>query len=304
MERLKPEYSIVTHALANLPKTLDKTYERIFQAIPEEDHLVVQFALKWIFYHQYLYKRDISVPILLEAIERSISELTASKHHYYLDEDRLRDICGCLIMITPKSSFSHNFSAISFAHFTVWEFVSSTRIVNSQATFFSVREESTKMELTRLLICEALKNKAYKLLLDGEEYIVIKLEEYFDVFCALSSVCSLGLLGREVSEQDDLRSLAFDFLDHSKSHFTSVYTIALAIFYNGDPYKVKRFLSRFLMLQWPFSSKYTNASLLAELLIIDGTYELARRLIKQSNAQKLFQTQLEIQKLGIYSYQE
>lgn len=303
MERLKPEYGIVTHALANLPKTLDETYERIFQAIPEEDRLVVQFALKWIFYHQHLYKRNISTPILLEAIERSISELTASKHHYFLDEDRLRDICGCLITVTPESSyFSYKLSAISFAHFTVWEFVNSMRMVNPYATFFSVREVSTRKELTRLLICEALNNKADKLLRDSDKDIRIGLDEHFDIFCALSSVYSLRYMGREISEQDDLRSLAFDLLDHSKGHFTSIYKVALATFDPSDmnPAKVDDFLYNFLSIKWPSSSKQTNTSLLAELLIVDETCELAKKFIEHSDEQKLLQTQLEIHKLQLY----
>ena len=303
MERLKPDYGIVTYALANLPKTLDETYQRIFQAVPEEDRLVVQFALQWIFYHQHLYKRNISTPILLEAIERSISELTASKHHYFLDEDRLRDICGCLITVTPKSSyFSYDLSAISFAHFTVWEFVSSMRMVNPNTTFFSVREESTRKELTRFLICEALNNKADKLLRESDIDIRIGLDEHFDIFCALSSVYALRLMGREVSEQDDLRSLAFDLLDHSKGHFTSIYKVALAIFEPGDmnPDEVDDFLYDFLSIKWPSSSTHTNASLLAELLILDETCELAKKFIEQNDQQKLLRSQMEILKLQLY----
>jgi len=84
-----------------------------------------------------LYKRDISTPILFERIERSISELTASKHRYFLDKYRLREICGCLIRVTPRSShFSRDLSAISFA------LLISLRMVNLHAPFFSVREES------------------------------------------------------------------------------------------------------------------------------------------------------------------
>ena len=326
MERLKPEFDIVKYALANLPKTLDETYERIFQAVPAEDRLVLQFSLKWIFYYQHLYKRDISTPILLESIERSISGLTASKNHYFLDENRLRDICGYLITVTPKSShFSHDFGGISFAHFTVWEFVSSMRMDNPCATFFLVREESTRKELTRLLICEALNNKAEKLLKDIDKdnrialnYNVeellnvnnkdtrIGLDEHFDIFCALSSVYSLRILGREVSEQDDLRSLAFDLFDCSKGHFTSIYKVALAIIdpYTMAPNKVDYFLYDFLSIKWPSSSKHKNASLLAELLKIDETCELAKKFIKQSDEQKLLQIQLELHKLRLYPAQD
>jgi len=176
-------------------------------------------------------------------------------------------------------------------------------MVNPHATFFLVREESTRKVLTRILICEALTNKADKLLRDSDKYIGIGLDEHFDIFCALSSVYSLKLLGQEVSEQDDLRSLAFDLLDHSKGHFTSIYKVALALFfpYTMTPNKVDDFVYEFLSIEWPSSSKHTNASLLAELLIIDETCELAKKFIEQSDEQKLLQTQLEIHKLNVYN---
>ncbi|KAG0649187.1 rad55 [Hyphodiscus hymeniophilus] len=305
LERLKPEHDIVTHALANLPKTLNETYERIFEAIPEEDRFVVQFALKWIFYHQHLYERDISVPILLEAIERSISDLTASKHHYFLDEDRLRDICDCLITVIPVwddfSELRSEFRKVYFAHFTVWEFISSMKVVKPQTTFFSVREKSTIMELTRLLICEALKNKADKLLRGSDADIEKGIHVHFDIYCAVSSVYSLSFLGPEVSEQDDLRSIAFDLLDHSQCHFASIFKVALAnvdyILTTMNPDKFDYFLYKFLSVEWSPSSECTPASLLVQLLITDQTCELGKYFIKHNDEQELSQTQLEIQKI-------
>src|ERR1051326_1866906 len=69
LQRLKGESQIIRNALANLPKTLDETYERIFLQIPKEDREFVHHALKWIYYHNELLAGDISSSLLLRAIE-------------------------------------------------------------------------------------------------------------------------------------------------------------------------------------------------------------------------------------------
>jgi hypothetical protein len=159
---LKGESNIVRNALKNLPKTLDETYERLFLEIPEEDRMFVHHALKWIYFHRELYDNNISCSVLLQGIARSTCGSTPSIRDYFYDEERLRELYGCLITVMSENRSNeyegdyHTTRTVSFAHYTVWEFLDSVRILNNSAAFFAVIKERTKLEFTRTVILEAL----------------------------------------------------------------------------------------------------------------------------------------------------
>ncbi len=230
LQRLKPESHIVRNALENLPKTLDETYERIFVAIPDEDRMLVHYALKWIYYSNELHGKNISCSILLQAIERSICDSNPQGRYCRFDEELLRELCGCLITVMPESKqcfnssnerTTHTIRVVSFAHYTVWEFIDSTRILNSPAASFGVIKEKTNIDLTATIILEILQTHSenswrpknwQKLELHDMD---VAMERYFSIYCMLSSILSLGRWGHDLSKQDDLRALAFDLLNPS-----------------------------------------------------------------------------------------
>lgn len=105
LRRLKCERDIVKKALANLPKTLDKTYDRIFLSIPAEDHLFIYHTFQWIQYHNELYNgNNIFCDVLLKAVEKSTAALIVNQSDCFYDQETLRELCGCLINITPEVS--------------------------------------------------------------------------------------------------------------------------------------------------------------------------------------------------------
>lgn len=103
LRRLKCERKIIQKALKNLPETLDETYDRILLAVPKEERLFVDYALKWIAHHNEMYfGQGIPYKVLIEATEASMLDLTGNRNERFYDKDTLREICGCLINISPE----------------------------------------------------------------------------------------------------------------------------------------------------------------------------------------------------------
>ena len=130
LRRLKPSSRSILNALANLPRTLDETYERIFLGIPDDDRLFVHHVLKWIYYYndgRAVYTSDgFPCSILLQAIERSTSHLSNGRQDFLYDEEALRELCGCLIVITSNIELfglrtAAAVQTVTFAHYTVLE---------------------------------------------------------------------------------------------------------------------------------------------------------------------------------------
>lgn len=170
--------------------------------------------MKWIYFHRELHEYDIPCPNLLQVIERSISEFTPSGHEKFLDKEVLRDLCGCLITVTDvEGVFSESLvRSVSFAHYTVSEFLNSARIMDTPAAFFAVKRQNTKMELTGSIIREAVYADTNHCLND--------IDGNFNAYCIPSSLNCVHLLGPDISKQDDLRSLTFGLFNHSKPYFS------------------------------------------------------------------------------------
>ncbi|KAF2803858.1 uncharacterized protein BDZ99DRAFT_546446 [Mytilinidion resinicola] len=213
LQRLKPESRIIRNALQNLPRTLDETYERIFTAIPHEDRIFLRLALQWIWFQGWLYDDNISIPLLLQAIEHSMPESDPSDMELCYDQEVLREICGCLIMVTESKKF---FDTVSFAHYTVKEFLESPRILTSPANVFAIKEKHTSLELMRTTLLEVTQNPEYDTWDPSDE-----LDEFihFNTFCNIASLNGLEDHGKELAEDANLVDLMFKLLDTSQPHF-------------------------------------------------------------------------------------
>src|SRR4051812_15404910 len=108
---------VIRNALADLPKTLDETYERIFLAIPREDWPFVRHVLTWIHFHSNLYSENIPSATLLQAAGQTDAGLNTSSPEYFYDEESVKEICGCLVNVERPNASSPSF--VSFAHYTV-----------------------------------------------------------------------------------------------------------------------------------------------------------------------------------------
>ena len=181
LQRLKPDRTIIESALENLPRTLDETYERVFQRIPEESRSFVQHVLQWLCTHQSLHQAipgvertlscsfapvdiphglDIPCDVLFQAVQQSLAGEDSSESlplsTYALDPELLRELCGCLVTVTdypvgPPSEIE-DMPVVSFAHYSVLEFLESARIRSGPAARFALEKERVMVEHALILL--------------------------------------------------------------------------------------------------------------------------------------------------------
>lgn len=247
MTRLRPDARIIRDALATLPKDLDSTYERIFLDIPEEERTIVQQCLQWIDHHGSLTDNGIPLAILLQAIGSCDDGTNGAHDTAYFDEEALREACGCLIQISPGYGFNvieslkpdlKQTQIVSFAHYTVLEFLESDRIETSEAIYFGLGSETLHNTLRAVLLaahrfslsdssdmdstCDAARFpqedtsclNSYSLKANGVNKSVEKLTGDFRSYCAAMSIFVIKWthVGADLLELSDL---VFTLLDPS-----------------------------------------------------------------------------------------
>ncbi len=183
---MKPDTGIIRAALDNLPRNLDETYERVFLRIPEEARLFVQHALHWMSTHRLIhqailrghrtlscdlspihipYAIDIPCDVLFRAVQEGLAREgswdTMFLSGYVLDEELLRELCGCLITVTKypirsARSTTYEIPVVSFAHYTVLEFLESSRIRSGPAAHFALDRDRVMVEHAAILLRVAM----------------------------------------------------------------------------------------------------------------------------------------------------
>lgn len=126
LQRLRNEKD-VKNALRHLPKTLDETYQRIFELLNPEDRHLVRSVLVYICANNLLRPVPISLQVLLEALEFGGNSVQSRF-------ETLRDSCGCLISITMFQTQQ----SVMLAHYTVKEYLFSERISNTSVSEFAL----------------------------------------------------------------------------------------------------------------------------------------------------------------------
>ncbi|KAK4222372.1 hypothetical protein QBC38DRAFT_490069 [Podospora fimiseda] len=195
IERVRTE-SQLYEALKNLPRDLDEIYTRELERIPEDDRLFVRRALIWILGHMgapWMTDQGIYIDLLVDAICDDLRHLT-NKSWYYTSED-LKELLGCLITTeyetpdTPECYARVRFGPaaeggekwnlyslqdicsttttittptvefVKIAHFTVLEFLRSSRIAGMTGTavkeFYHDQTKDTN-EFTASVLRQAL----------------------------------------------------------------------------------------------------------------------------------------------------
>jgi hypothetical protein len=199
---------------------LDETYDRVISSIPKEEQLFVYHILYWISFHGTVYapyERAISSTVLLEAAERSISKASKDPIHRFYDMETLRDLCGCLIHVSTPNQ------GVTFAHYTVKEYLSRTRVYQDPTNLLSVYEPVLKQSFLETIYTETLQLHAkgvHQGLRDGEFSLSVEdeMDRDFYLYCAVSSILSLSIWADEIAENPSTFLLAVDLLDPSKSH--------------------------------------------------------------------------------------
>jgi hypothetical protein len=206
-------------ALSNLPKTLDETYERIFLAIPEDDWLSVQHVFHWLVYHNDLFGTNIPLSTLLQAVQQSTADFLSNDADQLHDFEGLRERCGCLIMVEQEeelidyqSKTFYQHSTVSFAHYTVKEYLQSPRISQKNVGFFAFAQERIQKEFAGIALRQALaiqpdRLAGYKGVEDAKVFYGL-LEVDFKLYCGVSSALQLNIWPEAISSDSTLMELS------------------------------------------------------------------------------------------------
>lgn len=319
--RLKSDRYVVKKALANLPKTLDETYDRIFLAIPEEERLFVYHALQWINYHNKLYDNGgIPCAILLQAAGKSTAALTANQNDRFYDKETFWELCGCLIKITPEDSpyvlgnCHLSTSAVSFAHYTVYEYFNSTRISKNFPVYLTACKENLKdncMEITLLEAHHVEQNELWERKNSSEDELEVgdAVIGDFNVYCVVSAFLSLYKWESEISQQDALSTLAIDLLDPSRPNFPILNAAAWHIDASTELFlELEIFFNPFGTLRWNSHPTNTNAVHLLNILLFFGYtesfLELAKKFLQRQHTYDFLQTRLNFTSTDWILYEE
>ena len=223
---MKCERDIVKKALANLPKTLYETYDRIFLTVPKEEQLFVHHTLLWIDYNNELCSDEgIPCTILLQGVAESMARLAAYQTERFYDEGTLRELCGCLISVKQEDATQIEIQPtalkVSFAHYTVREYLDSTRISSYSTVDMTTCKQDFKLVFMEIIFMNAqhwefrYETTNYELLfhhiVDSCQTVSVK----FSLYCALSALRSLRNWASEITQYDTLCTLVLDFWNPS-----------------------------------------------------------------------------------------
>jgi len=303
LQRLKGDKDTILKALACLPRTLDETYERIFLQIPDETRLVVYHALKWIHAHNALRANNISSSNLIQVIQRSTTGLDSNGYDYDYNMDLLRELCGCLISLSPQQrgkTFPHT-TAVAFAHYTVLEFLDSARIRTGPASFFAIDKESVKLEFAKMVMLEVVDSKPHDLsdiedIDNSNEEIADAMEESFNLYSIVSSILAVRNWGRTLSTNTNLCNLAFAMFDATRQHFegfeyaAACMEIATDVFSHHLLFEFEQFWN----LTWRQQPTNEVVRTLTNLLFTDESAELGRKFVQSIRAGNWLQSSLDL----------
>jgi ankyrin repeat domain-containing protein 50 len=140
--------STLRQRLDQLPKDLDETYDRILQNIMDEDADEAFAALQWLAYSE----RPLSLDELAEAIVVQPDKYSLDSRDRLLDPYEVLHICSSLVVLNNEDIQErdeeydqytepfeeHTRKVVSFAHFSIKEYLTSDRIRQGPASRFAV----------------------------------------------------------------------------------------------------------------------------------------------------------------------
>lgn len=277
---MKLDESIIRAALSNLPRTLDETYERIFLSIPEEDWLSVQHVFHWMVYHSEIFAGNIPLSTLLQAVQQSTMDSLSHDADQLHDFDGLRERCGCLINIRQEEYSSHNLT-VSFAHYTVKEYLESSRISQKKVEFFALTRARVQKQMAEVVFRQALALQPDMLpdnKLQKEEHAFHDIRDAdFKIYCQLGSAVQLSSWSADICSEPTLIELSEMLVNPRRPAYEAfgrwVYLSCRHIFRNSY-YTLSQFTSNFWIIKWTKLSDH-NVAVFMHLLLVSEQLALA-----------------------------
>jgi ankyrin repeat protein len=141
-------------ALATLPPTLDKTYDRILAAIDESDTDYAIRILLWLAFS----KRPLSIGEIAEVVAIDVARDPAFNREEVLEDPReVLEVCSSLVTITMHEKgdrVENEYVAdprqfVRLAHYSVKEYLVSTRIQEGQAARYSMQATACHINMAK-----------------------------------------------------------------------------------------------------------------------------------------------------------
>ncbi|KFY18095.1 hypothetical protein V492_00149 [Pseudogymnoascus sp. VKM F-4246] len=130
--------SALQKALKELPATLDETYERILCAINDTDSEYAMRIFQWLAFSL----RPLSVEELAEIVAIDVERGAAFNRDEVLEDPmEVLDICMSLVSVSePIRSLTTKPQIVTLAHYSVQEYLVSTRICQGRAARYSMEQ--------------------------------------------------------------------------------------------------------------------------------------------------------------------
>ncbi|KAL3300792.1 L-galactose dehydrogenase [Colletotrichum asianum] len=290
----------VRKALSRLPKTLDEAYDRIFEQIEEEDFPYVNSAMKWLCFESKLHSGAaacVDMQMLAQAVDEDICEDNPEGEELFYDAESLREICGSLITLRPTSRQRFN---VSFAHYTVLEYLASSKRHNPDP-FFTLEKNGLVLEKAERIFLRAMcvsddEFEEYQAVTQTEHgYQVISTLPSFGSYCAFTSIDIIICFDALLSKHSVLLYRALDVLDAEKHYY-------FPLFYIWS-HRAKTLVKHTIT-----TTKYHNPDMLRNIewetipdleiqvlvrLLIFGCVHVARVLLERMEPRKTFQGYLD-----------
>ena len=309
LQRLKCERKTVQKALKNLPKTLNETYDRILLAVPEEERLFVEHALRWIAHHNELYGgQGIPCEVLIQATEASTLSLTGNQNERFYDKDTLREVCGCLIKISPEDVLDNlrghhrTYISVSFAHYSVREYLDSNRTSNAVFGYHTIGGGDLKDRFLEITLSEAQHiepNELWELETNPTDDldVIQAVDSRFNIYCVVTALLSLHKFPSQIYRHSTLNALAIDLLDPSMPHFPTMEIAAFSVEWAMSVFSDQNIFSDacFWNVEWHPDTDMEVHHLCNLLLLTESSREclpLAKKFLEGKDLRSLLQAQL------------
>lgn len=220
-------------------------------------------------YHNDLRDDDIALTTLIQAVQQS----TADKLH---DFEGLRESCGCLIMVVQKHSTTGvSYNTVSFAHYTVKEYLQSPRISRKETGFFALLQERIQNHFGVIVLRQALaiqpgdfeKYETFEF----EESVTLDMDANFKIYCTFSSSMQLQKWPQTIASDRPFMELCEAFVNpHTPAYRDVCYF--LDRLYTGSRYAYDPAYP-YYRITWHLSA-HSNAAIFLNFLMLAGDNDI------------------------------
>ena len=209
MDVLRESISLddVKKALKSLPKTLDETYERILQRIPENRSSDALRILQWLIFSARPLRVEEVAELLVSNPDMKNCEFNVERRPF--NPKDIVTYCGSLVTVQGSSGAQET---LRLAHFSVQEFLVSDRIIASRCAYYSVVRQSANILIART--CLIYLTEIHKQKLSVKDMVrVFSLAKY------AASYWAAHIRAAEVAENDDIYKQTVCFLECERARY-------------------------------------------------------------------------------------